>query len=88
MEDHGRSPLGLRGLKSFQGKSVKLKYLLSQPTRAAWIEITGGSLPPSTAFTSQPTRAAWIEIEIFKIDLDDYESQPTRAAWIEICKYM
>ena len=33
-----RSPLGLRGLKYHQRKSLEHKSL-SQPTRAAWIEI-------------------------------------------------
>ena len=33
-----RSPLGLRGLKS-QALAIVSKSLMSQPTRAAWIEI-------------------------------------------------
>ena len=35
---HGRSPFGLRGFKSFLAFDNK-KVALSQPTRAAWIEI-------------------------------------------------
>ena len=34
----GRSPLGLRGLKS-STTALRLSGVMSQPTRAAWIEI-------------------------------------------------
>ena len=35
---------------------------MSQPTRAAWIEISSSVGTKLTAMLSQPTRAAWIEI--------------------------
>ncbi len=78
-----RSPLGLRGLKSVS-QLVCFLSCLSQPTRAAWIEIiTLKRFNP--AFASQPTRAAWIEITYGpKIHRLQVRSQPTRAAWIEI----
>ena len=59
-----RSPLGLRGLKFVEfNYSVELSYL-SQPTRAAWIEIC---LYASSVIVvlSQPSWAAWIEILSF-----------------------
>ena len=36
----GRSPLGLRGLKYGNARRADVGNILSQPTRAAWIEIT------------------------------------------------
>ena len=57
---NSRSPLGLRGFKSTQMFYINPRAV-SQPTRAAWIEIwpqVGQFLLP----WSQPTRAAWIEI--------------------------
>ena len=57
---------------------------LSQPTRAAWIEIY---LFAAAYYKqkSQPTRAAWIEIKEVTIMAETKtRSQPTRAAWIEI----
>ena len=38
---------------------------MSQPTRAAWIEMALNSNFAKVAKTSQPTRAAWIEIIIY-----------------------
>ena len=59
----------------------------SQPTRAAWIEITFDFYHLLLLVESQPTRAAWIEMERTIKYFDDDKSQPTRAAWIEIaCK--
>ena len=79
----GRSPLGLRGLKSLLiAKSGETGYK-SQPSWAAWIEILctfadwGGK-------RSQPSWAAWIEI-ILNVPLEKrLKSQPSWAAWIEI----
>ena len=81
-----RSPLGLRGLKSFCFWRSFWYWQLSQPTRAAWIEmfiaIYNALLSPS-----QPTRAAWIEICSCVPKIPRYlQSQPTRAAWIEMLK--
>ena len=80
---HGRSPLGLRGLKFFQSKLFSYRHK-SQPTRAAWIEITVCMPPLVDLPQSQPTRAAWIEISLNGSIGISIASQPTRAAWIEI----
>ena len=57
-----RSPLGLRGLKSF--RLVPFFILsLSQPSWAAWIEILL-RLKLCSLRLSQPSWAAWIEIKI------------------------
>ena len=81
-----RSPLGLRGLK-FAGTSVLNYGVVSQPTRAAWIEMSFPALFQQSLSKSQPTRAAWIEI-MLALFFSPFRkvSQPTRAAWIEIFK--
>ena len=56
---------------------------MSQPTRAAWIEIVIRSCSTLSA-TSQLTRAAWIEIIKELRAKRNLTSQPTRAAWIEM----
>ncbi len=78
-----RSPFGLRGLKS-PACTTHWKAGKSQPSWAAWIEIS--SEPPylSFGFKSQPSWAAWIEITGNLSKLSRARSQPTRAAWIEI----
>ena len=55
-----RSPHGLRGLKYLSGGHNQQK-LLSQPSWAAWIEISLRSAAPACS-ASQPSWAAWIEI--------------------------
>ncbi len=79
----GRSPLGLRGLKSYTNH-VTVTKSPSQPTRAAWIEIEKELKAVQAELASQPTRAAWIEICNFPVQCLAARSQPTRAAWIEI----
>ena len=62
-----------------------MAYLwLSQPTRAAWIEIVDITWYEPNKRRSQPTRAAWIEIIWWNNDGAAIVSQPTRAAWIEM----
>ena len=56
---------------------------MSQPTRAAWIEISTLRRADGEV-ASQPTRAAWIEIANNSSTVQPRMSQPTRAAWIEI----
>ena len=51
---------GRRGLKSVV-KAALLRYSVSPPSRAAWIEISH-SLNTDIASSSPPSRAAWIEI--------------------------
>ena len=59
-------------------------HAMSQPTRAAWIEISV-SLLKMAVLVSQPTRAAWIEITFdLTITFRNSVSQPSWAAWIEI----
>ena len=55
-----RSPLGLRGLKS-SAPGLLCRWLQSQPSWAAWIEIRMLSIN-SLYRWSQPSWAAWIEI--------------------------
>ena len=79
----GRSPLGLRGLK-YRSFCPLLLRRASQPTRAAWIEISHVAMYNTRFLKSQPTRAAWIEMLLFILRRTAKQSQPTRAAWIEI----
>ena len=58
-----RSPLGLRGLKLLSKINLSV-FTLSQPTRAAWIEMKLQQTQLQNANQSQPTRAAWIEIKV------------------------
>ena len=61
---------------------------MSQPIRAAWIEIAPVNMHDMLYFLSQPIRAAWIEIAMFFIIASAIiQSQPIRAAWIEIKVY-
>ena len=63
--------------------------MLSQPIRAAWIEINFLLKTFIFQHLSQPIRAAWIEIvRDLHGNLDDSLSQPIRAAWIEIISEM
>ena len=60
-----------------------MTFRKSQPSWAAWIEIT-----PHTSLTnltgSQPSWAAWIEIFSYLALIITLMSQPSWAAWIEI----
>ena len=64
---HSRSPHGLRGLK-FLGVVERSFKPTSQPSWAAWIEITGRSAALD-AVKSQPSWAAWIEIQALTVKL-------------------
>ncbi len=57
---------------------------MSQPIRAAWIEILWAQIVIKKAVQSQPIRAAWIEILLRLHHRSFLSSQPIRAAWIEI----
>ena len=57
---------------------------MSQPSWAAWIEISPPMFNSSNAVKSQPSWAAWIEILTSLEALPCYPSQPSWAAWIEI----
>ena len=58
--EYSRSPHGERGLKSIQVDTCHA-YVLSLPTRGAWIEIVQ-KVAKIGKSESLPTRGAWIEI--------------------------
>ena len=56
----GRTPHGVRGLKSLSGLGT-VDGAKSHPTRGAWIEISHDR-GETEVYQSHPTRGAWIEI--------------------------
>ena len=64
MQDYAiicRSPRGERGLK-FRSDFVCVYYVVSLPSRGAWIEIIIHYGHIRTLLASLPSRGAWIEI--------------------------
>ncbi len=68
---HGRTPRGVRGLKSRRHLTVQLPRT-SHPSRGAWIEIKILPLSPLKK-VSHPSRGAWIEIDMG----EDVDNCPT-----------
>ena len=60
VHSRGRTPHGVRGLKSTQTRHVRRRHE-SHPSRGAWIEIPRTALTPYPT-SSHPSRGAWIEI--------------------------
>ena len=85
----GRSPLGLRGLKSNAVLRDKRLSLRSQPSWAAWIEI-------QTVVNVYPARGSRSPLGLRGLKLPYFfqsagntlKSQPSWAAWIEICCFL
>ena len=85
VHSRGRTPHGVRGLKSIWD-SVDAISGASHPSRGAWIEICVPS-PHHIGGQSHPSRGAWIEIQTNlyqRMALNP--SHPSRGAWIEICE--
>ena len=79
----GRSPLGLRGLKSIS-LDVLMVFMLSQPTRAAWIEISKVQHILGSTSGRSPLGLRGLKYFLERSFKKWNKSQPTRAAWIEI----
>ena len=78
----GRTPHGVRGLKSDDRAQVRVG-IASHPSRGAWIEITV-AVSCGVSCTSHPSRGAWIEIALRQLSAYVRRSHPSRGAWIEI----
>ena len=57
----GRTPQGVRGLKSAH-EDIRLQREKSHPARGAWIEIIPSAFVYGFIGSSHPARGAWIEI--------------------------
>ena len=83
MSKSGRTPHGVRGLKSFSRRTIR-RISLSHPARGAWIEIFQ-LFCTIVILKSHPARGAWIEIyKDYGLTLTVTKSHPARGAWIEI----
>ena len=78
----GRTPQGVRGLKS---GLTGCRAAWSHPARGAWIEIGIQRIDGRTR-KSHPARGAWIEIRDNAINAGGATSHPARGAWIEIAR--
>ena len=61
---------------------------MSQPSWAAWIEISAAAEAIAGGKLSQPSWAAWIEIPEGRSKFCCTLSQPSWAAWIEILAFL
>ena len=89
VHSRGRTPHGVRGLKS-RTAFASQPHPLSHPSRGAWIEIRWTCWCATRRRRSHPSRGAWIEIcrrpkaSGLRPVAPLTGSHPSRGAWIEI----
>ena len=82
----GRTPQGVRGLKSARDELLVLR-IRSHPARGAWIEILSIAKAASQPIESHPARGAWIEMLHGGRRILHRKSHPATGGWIEMSIY-